>query len=105
LANGAYLAVERPPGRYTIRVEPVLPTGFYEADITVAPGGTYYFEIGPGRHAAGFGIIPDLIEPGLGGNKGTPVPGRSFNAAFRFNQLDAATGAAEVAKLKGSQAR
>ncbi|HZP77437.1 MAG TPA: DUF2846 domain-containing protein [Pseudolabrys sp.] len=103
LANGAYLAIERPPGRYSLRTEPLLGLGFFEADLTVAAGETYYVQLAPVQMETGGGLVPALAHAITGGNFSTPMPGRAFNAAFQFNRLDAVTGAAIVAKLKADR--
>jgi Protein of unknown function (DUF2846) len=94
LDRGSYFFIDRPPGRYTLRIEPPVPLGYFETDVTVAAGRTYYYEAGP-EHSSTAGVL----LPILAGNVGKPMTGRSFNSGWQFNSLDAATGAAEVKKL------
>jgi len=97
LAAGAFIVADRPPGRHTIYVVlgPHKDSGF-EADIQVEPGASYYFELGP--------IVRmniDLFRLDSMGVTGRPMPGRSSDGTpFMFYALDAAAGAASVARLK-----
>lgn len=95
VANGSYISVDRPPGQHTIRVEPPIALGYFEADVQVAAGRTYYYEVGPDP------IMPaEAIYPHMANNVGRPMNGRGFPGGWRFNLMDAGAGAAELAKLK-----
>jgi hypothetical protein len=98
LEAGSYFQINRPAGRYTLRLEPkvLLLPNFFETAVTVAAGETAYFEIGAVTSATGAGWASAMMA----GNVGQRMDGRSFNNTFQFNSLDAARGAAEVSKLK-----
>ena len=70
-------------------------TGF-ETEIQIEPGASYYFELGPVVR-----LNIDLFAQDSMGVTGRPMPGR-FGAGtyFMFYSLDAAAGAASVARLK-----
>ena len=75
----------------------LLPNSF-ETEVTVAAGQTYYYEIGVATSPTGAGWGSALLM----GNVGKRMDGRgSFGGnSYQFNSMDAATGAAEVRKLK-----
>ncbi len=98
--SGTYLYIDRPPGRYKLHLEmkiQLLPNSF-ETEVTVAAGQTYYYEIGVATSPTGAGWGSALLM----GNVGKRMDGRgSFGGnSYQFNSMDAATGAAEVRKLK-----
>jgi hypothetical protein len=97
VANGSYFFVDRPAGQHTIRAEPPIPLEYFEADIDVAAGGTYYFEVGPFSSPT-----RGVLLPVLAGNKGEPIKGRGIHGPWVFKSLDTATGANEIAKLKAN---
>ena len=95
---GSHFFVDRPPGTYTLKVEPTLDWVYFESDVKVAAGGTYYYAINvkPAYGTGAVGIA--MMHPQIG----TPLPpkerGMSF-ATYKLNALDATTAAAEMAKL------
>jgi hypothetical protein len=96
LAVATYIIADRPPGPHTITVVGAMDSVGCEAEIRVQPGMSYYFEMGPivRTNADSF----NLASMGI---TGQPVPCRnSHNTPYMFYSLDAATGAAAVAKLK-----
>ena len=97
---GSYIVVNRPPGHYKLTVGPKIQIGpnLYDVEFTVAPGQVYYFEIGIATSPTGAGWGKALMA----GNVGKRMDGRGTfgGASMQFNSLDAATGAAEVKKLK-----
>ncbi len=97
LGASSYIAVDRPPGQHTISVfGPILDSAGFEADIKLEPGASYYFELGPVVHGTN-----DLISRSMMVTTGRPIRGR-FNATsvYMFYSLDAAAGAASVARLR-----
>lgn len=97
MKSGSYVQVERAAGPRKLSIGLPVALGFYEADVHFDAGKTYYFEIGPAHSASG-----GVLLPVLAGNVGKPLPGRSFNSGWQLNTLDAATGIAEIGKLKGN---
>jgi len=99
LAAGTYFHVDRPAGRYKLRVQPtvqVLLPNFFETEMTLAAGQIYYFEVGAATSPTGAGFMNAIMA----GNAGKRMNGRSFNNSYQFNSLDNAAGAAEISKLK-----
>jgi hypothetical protein len=45
IAPDSYFFVDRPPGIYTLKVEPPFDWVYFETDVQVAAGGTYYYAI------------------------------------------------------------
>jgi hypothetical protein len=102
IAHGSYMFVDRQPGVYTLEVAP--PTDWaadFQTDVRVAAGATYYYAITvkPSAVALSGGRMVTLGQS----NPGTELPSKSgiSFATFRLAGLDAATGAAEIAKLGG----
>ncbi len=99
VAKDSYLHVDRPPGKYTIRIEMPLDLADTEHDIHVEAGRTYYFVINMksqtyGLVGGGFFTLP---EP----STGKPVQQqRNLFAATYLTELDPAAGAAALSKLK-----
>jgi hypothetical protein len=93
LSTGSFFFVDRPAGRYEILVEQPLAPGRFVADVTVAPGGIYYFEVGPNP-------LRGVALPSLAGNVGTVIPAREASGYFQFNAVDQVPGRQLVAKLK-----
>jgi hypothetical protein len=96
LAVATYIVADRPPGPHTITVVGAMDSVGCEAEIRVQPGMSYYFEMGP--------IVRtnmDTFNISSMGVTGRPVPCRNrHNTPYMFYSLDAATGAAAVAKVK-----
>lgn len=100
IAPDSYLFIDRPRGSYTLKVEPPADFVYFETDVQVAAGGTYYYAIT---------MKTAYVPLSTGGtvalshrNPGTPLApksaGMSF-ATYKFSSLDAATAAAEMAEL------
>jgi Protein of unknown function (DUF2846) len=99
IAHASYLFVDRPPGTYALEVVPPFDWGNFQTDVRVAAGVTYYYAIS---------VQPAHVPLSGGGsvtlsqnNPGAPMQsksGMSFST-FRLTSIDAATGAAEIAKL------
>lgn len=103
LAPNTYFFVDRPPGAYTLKVQPVLGSSF-ETEVQVAAGGTYHYGIHSGSTYAPLsgGAFVSLHHH----NPGEPMQpkggGLSF-AHFKLNSLDAALAAAAMAKLDAAR--
>ena len=95
LSPGSYIVAQRPAGRHTITISHWGDFGRYEADVQVAAGASYYYELGLNLRGGG-----GVLLPSLAGEVGTPMRGRVNSGGFRLNVLSAKTGAASVAKLK-----
>ena len=96
LATGAVIFADRPAGSHTINVSGSRAdtTGF-ETSIQTEAGGSYYFEIGPIVRINNDLFVHEIMEV-----SGRPLPGHySQFSGFMFYSLDAAAGAASVAKL------
>jgi hypothetical protein len=96
LAPGSILIADREAGQHTIAVTGIGDSTGFETDVLSAPGKSYHFEVGPtGR------LNAEELASELMGSKGRPLHGRNEeNARFMFYFLDAAAGAAAVAKLQ-----
>jgi hypothetical protein len=97
LSQGTYIVADRSPGTHTIAVfGGGLSSGWFETDIEVQAGVSYYFELGQIVR-----INADLMKLDSMGVTGRPLPGRSEPHAFlMFYALDAAAGEASIARLK-----
>jgi hypothetical protein len=95
VAPDSYLFVDRQPGTYTLKVEPPFDWTYYETEVQVAAGGTYYYAISV---KSSQGAISALIQPNVGAPMQPKGGGISF-AYVRLNSLDPTTAAAEMAKL------
>jgi hypothetical protein len=96
LGAGSYFVVDRPAGAHKITVMDVRDQVSCESDITVQPGMSHYFELGLQAHTNIEGFAATSW-----GTTGSPVPCRySELPRMMFYSLDAAAGAAVVAKLK-----
>jgi hypothetical protein len=107
VANNSYLFVDRPPGRHKIEVRLTAGLAGHEHEVQVAAGRTYYFAHNAGAAAVAVGAVP-IVIPG-------PTEGRRVTEASLGNalltggahlaELDAASGAATVARMKGQAER
>jgi hypothetical protein len=80
-------------------VAPPFDWGTFETDVQVTAGMTYYYAItvkGTAVPLTGGGVV--TLSQSNAGTPMRPNSGISFTT-FRLNALDAATGAAEIAKL------
>jgi hypothetical protein len=96
IASDSYLFVDRQPGTYTLKVEPPFDFTYFETEVQVAAGGTYYYAISV-RPGAG-GAFQEFVQPHPGTQMQPKGGGISF-ASIKLNSLDPATAAAEIAKL------
>jgi Protein of unknown function (DUF2846) len=97
LANESYLFVDRPPGKHTIGLRMPLDFTATEHDVQVAAGRTYYFALNMrSLTMVGGGAVMTIAEP----KTGQTVQQRNFMSSTYLAEIDAATGAALLAKLK-----
>jgi len=79
VANGSYIFVDRPPGRYALSVENKVSMAF-ETEIQAESGQNYYFNIGPQRSGV---IGQDLVNQAFLGGQGERMPAQSpLSAGF-----------------------
>jgi Protein of unknown function (DUF2846) len=105
IAPDSYFFVDRQPGTYTLKVEPPFDWAYFETDVQVTAGGTYYYAINvkpayvpiTGGGVAG---VMTISHPQIGAPMQPKERGMSF-ATYKLNVLDATTAAAEMAKLDG----
>lgn len=96
LGVGTYFFVDRPAGTHRITVYGAMDSVGCQADVSVEPGMSYYFEMGPIVHTN-----MDSLNLASMGIAGRPIPCvKSGNSPYMFYSLDSAAGAAAVAKLK-----
>ena len=100
VTNGSYIFVDRPPGLHKLSVQAGISLAF-ETETQVEAGRAYYFNIGVPRTGA---PGTDLLNQAYAGGSGQPMRGQSplnsgFSAAVLY-ELDPATGAAAIEKLK-----
>src|SRR5262245_18955591 len=105
VAAGSYYFVDRPPGVYVMQVRGSLAgwRGNYDSGVAieVAPGSSYYFEVGPPIPRRNIDQIHGLVM----GITGRPAPECATGPLFCFYSLDPNAGAAKVAELKPAQAQ
>jgi hypothetical protein len=99
IAPDSYFFVDRPPGMHTLKVEIPFDFSYFESDVQIAAGATYYYSvtIRPVEVSITGGGFVTLSHPQYG------APMQAKNGAFasyKLNVLDPATAAAEIAKLK-----
>ena len=102
IAPDSYFFVDRQPGTYALKVEPPFDWTYFETDVQVTAGGTYYYAINVKPAYApitGVGVMK-ISHPQIGSPMPPKERGMSF-ATYKLNSLDPATAAAEMAKLDG----
>ncbi len=100
IAPDSYFFVDRKPGTYTLRIEPPFDFTYFEADVQVASGGTYYYSVnsrgatvGP---LAGGGFVTMNPTP----TTGTPMEAKSGTmASYKLRAMDAAAAVAAMKDL------
>lgn len=99
IAPDSCFFVDRKPGTYTLRVEPPFDFSYFEAEVQVAAGGTYYCSINSRRTAvglAGGGVVTMNPTP----TTGTPIEAKSGGSAtYRLRAMDAAAAVAAMKDL------
>jgi Protein of unknown function (DUF2846) len=97
LGAGSYFITDRPAGTHKLTIMDVRNQVSCESDVTIAPGMSYYFELGPQVRTN----IDAINAATSWGVTGRPIPcGYAELARMMFYSLDATTGAAVIAKLK-----
>ena len=105
IAPDSYFFVDRQPGTYTLKVEPPFDWAYFETDVHVTAGKTYYYAINVKPAyvpIAGGGVVGvmTLSHPQIGAPMQPKESSMSF-ATYKLNALDPTTAAAEMAKLDG----
>lgn len=99
VTNGSYVAIDRPPGRYKMKVRmTAIDMWAPEYTFSASAGRTYYFSYNAPDTPMYLGHGVFFTIPGS--NRGKPVGERSSSLTFHLGQLDARAGAAELAKFK-----
>lgn len=103
VANNSFLFVDRPPGRHTLAISMPLEIGNNEVEFQASAGQSYYFVINMkpmkvyGTSAPLMGLVLTIPQP----QTGQPVNQKhAFMGGTYLTKLDAAAGAALVAKMK-----
>lgn len=96
LAAGDYIVADRPPGPHKVSVYGAIDSVGTESEVSIQPGISYYFELGPSAVRTNL----DMMTLESMGITGQPLQGPSgSNSPYRFYALDAAAGAAKIARL------
>jgi hypothetical protein len=95
----SYFFIDRKPGTYTLKVEPPFDFSYFEADVQVAAGGTYYYSINSRASTVGLprgGFVTMNPTP----TTGTPLveKGGTF-ATYKLRAMDAAAAVAAMKDL------
>jgi hypothetical protein len=94
IAPDSYFFSDQQPGTHTLKIEPPFDWTYFETDVQVAAGGTYYYSVHARPAQVGVTVIrpiPDL---------GTPMePKAGRMATYKLNAVDRATATAEMTKL------
>lgn len=100
VANNSYLSIDRPPGKYTIKVNTFLDFGGIEHELEVTAGRSYYLAVNvrSSTFMAG-GIVLTIPEQQNGRRVGQ---GNPF-AGMYFGELDDAAGSTLLAQMKSEQ--
>jgi hypothetical protein len=95
----SYFFIDRKPGTYTLKVEPPFDFTYFEADVQVAAGGTYYYSINSRPATIG------LVGGGFATMHPTPTTGAPIeaksggSATYKLRAMDAATAVAAMKDL------
>jgi Protein of unknown function (DUF2846) len=99
IAPDSYFFIDRKPGTYTLSIEPPFDFTYFQADVQVAAGGTYYYSV----NSAG-GTVP-LGGGGFVTLQPTPTTGAPLEAksgmlaTYKLRAMDAAAAAAAMKDL------
>jgi hypothetical protein len=100
IAPDSYFFVDRRPGTYTLRIEPPFDFSYFESDVRVTAGGTYYYSVnsrGAAVALSGGGVV-EIPNP-------TPVTGAPMEAksgtfaTYKLRAMDAASATAAMKDL------
>jgi len=101
IAPDSYFFVDRRPGPYTLRIEPPFDFTYFESDVQIAAGGTYYYSVNSRGATVGplsggaFVAIPNPTPV-----TGAPMEAKSGTfATYRLRAMDAAAAAAAMKDL------
>jgi hypothetical protein len=101
IAPDSYFFIDRKPGTYTLGVEPPLDFTYFEADVQVAAGRTYYYSINARTVAGVSGGVFFMMTPIP--ITGHPIEAKSGSlATYTLRALDAA---AAIAAMRDLDAR
>jgi hypothetical protein len=98
IAPDSYFFIDRKPGTYTLRIEPPFDFTYFEADVQVAAGATYYYSVNsrPAAVVASGAVV--IMQP-------TPTTGAPLEAkggtmaTYKLRAMDAAAAAAAMKDL------
>jgi Protein of unknown function (DUF2846) len=101
IAPDSYFFIDRKPGTYTLSIEPPFDFSYFQADVQVAAGGTYYYSVNS-RPAtvglAGGGFVTMQPTP----TTGAPLEEKSgMMATYKLRAMDAAAAAVAMKELDG----
>jgi hypothetical protein len=100
IAPDSYFFVDRKPGTYTLSIEPPFDFTYFQSDVQVAAGATYYYSVNS-REAtvgplAGGGFVTMNPTP----TTGAPMEEKSGTmATYKLRAMDAAAAAAAMKDL------
>jgi hypothetical protein len=101
IAPDSYFFVDRKPGTYTLRIEPPFDFAYFESDVAVTGGGTYYYSVNSRGATVGplsggaFVAIPNPTPV-----TGAPMEAKSGTmATYKLRAMDAAAAAAAMKDL------
>lgn len=99
IAPDSYFFVDRKPGVYTLGIEPPWDFTYFEADVQVAAGGTYYYSVNMRAATVGTGggaFMTMQATP----TTGAPLEAKSgMLATYKLRTMDAAAAAAAMKDL------
>jgi len=99
IAPDSYFFIDRKPGTYTLRIEPPFDFTYFEADIRVTAGATYYYSVNSRAATvplAGGGFVTMNPTP----TTGAPMEAKSGTmATYQLRAMDAAAAAAAMKDL------
>ncbi|HEY2532067.1 MAG TPA: DUF2846 domain-containing protein [Xanthobacteraceae bacterium] len=81
LAPDSYLFIDRPPGSYTLSVEPPADFVYFETNVRVAAGGTYYYAINSASTEVPICSTGGFVTLSPNRNLDTPLAPKSFGAS------------------------
>src|SRR5262249_34810402 len=99
IAPDSYFFIDRKPGTYTLRIEPPFDFTYFEADVQVTAGATYYYSVNSQAATvpmAGGGFVTLNPTPPTGG----PMEAKGGTmATYKLRAMDAAAAAAAMKDL------
>jgi hypothetical protein len=100
IAPDSYFFIDRKPGAYTLRIEPPFDFTYFEADVQVTAGGTYYYSVnlrgGTTGPLAGGGFVTMNPIP----TTGAQMEAKSGTmATYKLRAMDAAAAGSAMKDL------